>query len=217
MSTQTLNYCEIVSQLPEDSVVTFQGAGWEDYEDLLRQVDKRKGLRISYSEGVLQVMTVSSEHENYADFIRILVAHLSFRRHIKIRFFGSATMKKGTFSKGTEPDACFYVQSADLLGNKMRLDFGVDPPPDIVVEVDVHHDTRFKFPIYAVLGVPEIWRFDGKVMTFHRLEQGEYVATDSSGALPQISAPILTRFLGQLAAEGELQAMMAFDEWLAVQ
>lgn len=214
MSTQTLNYYEIVSQLPEDTVVTFHGAGWDDYEELLEQVGERKGLRISYSEGVLDVMTVSPEHENYADFIRILVAHVSFRLRINVRFFGSATIKKRPGRKGAEPDACFYVQSAESLGAKMRLDFAADPPPDIVVEVDIHHDSRSKFPIYGEIGVPEIWRFDGNELTIHLLERREYVQADKSHALPVLSAGVLTEFLKRLAVEGEFKAMQAFDEWL---
>ena len=49
--------------MPEDTVVTFHGVRWEEYEELLEQVGEAAGLRISYDDGTLQVMTLSSEHE----------------------------------------------------------------------------------------------------------------------------------------------------------
>ena len=65
----------------------------------------------------------------------------------------------------SEPDAYSYVQSAALVGNRVQLDFTNDPPPDIVAEVDINHDSLSKFPFHAALGMTEIWRYDGQTMT----------------------------------------------------
>jgi Uma2 family endonuclease len=214
MITQTASYYDIVSQLPPDTVVTFHGVRWEEYEDLLRQVGEASGLRISFNEGTLTVMTLSTEHEKYVRFLESLITAIKLRLRLNILSFGSATMKKRKRNKGNEPDACFYVQSADLLGKRIQLDFEVDPPPDIVVEIDVHHDSLFKFPIYAALGVPEIWRYDGQELTISVLQEGQYVTVPHSQALPLLSSQMLTEFLTRLRDEGELQALLAFDEWL---
>ena len=167
MSTQIANYYEIVSQLPEDASVTFQNVSWDEYEELLEQVGEAPGLRITYNSGSLHAMTISPEHEKYAFFINSLIAGIRLRLKIDILAFGSSTMRKRRKSKGGEPDACFYVQTAALIGNRIHLDFETDPPPDIVVEIDVHQDSRSKFPVYAALGVAEIWRYDGESMTIH--------------------------------------------------
>jgi Uma2 family endonuclease len=214
MSTQTLSYYDIVSQLPEDTVLIRYGVSWDEYEELLEQVGEAHGLRMSYDNGRLQIMTLSTEHEKYADFIKRLVSHLSFRLRINILFFGSATMRKRKRSKGNEPDACFYVQTADLLGNRIELDFETDPPPDIAVEIDVHHDSRDKLDIYAGLEVPELWRYDGEQLTISVLQEGRYVPLAQSQALPMLTSQILTEFLTRLRQEGEFQAILAFDEWL---
>jgi len=214
MITQTASYYDIVSQLPPDTVVTFHGVRWEEYEDLLRQVGEASGLRISFNEGTLTVMTLSTEHEKYVRFLESLITAIKLRLRLNILSFGSATMKKRKRNKGNEPDACFYVQSADLLGKRIQLDFEVDPPPDIAVEIDVHHDSLFKFPIYAALGVPEIWRYDGQELTISVLQEGQYVTVPHSQALPLLSSQMLTEFLTRLRDEGELQALLAFDEWL---
>src|SRR5262245_65345881 len=112
MIAEATNYYTIVSQLPEDAEVIFHGATWEEYEELLEQVGEARGLRISYNDGTLKVMSLSSEHERIADFIKSLVVHIRLRFRMKILFFGSATMRKKKKSKGSEPDACFYVQTA---------------------------------------------------------------------------------------------------------
>jgi Uma2 family endonuclease len=208
----------MVTQLPEGASITFQDVSWDEYEELLEQVGEAPGLRISYDNGSLQIMTISSEHEKYASFISRLVTVIQLRLRIDILGFGSATMRKRKRSAGHEPDACFYVQNAPLIGNKIQLDFETDPPPDIVVEIDVHHDSRSRFPVYARLGVPEIWRYDGHAMIiYHLLEAGDeqqYVAGDTSAALPMLTASLLTEMLERMRNEGELNALVAFDEWL---
>lgn len=217
MSTQTLQYYEIVSQLPEDTVITFHNVGWEEYEDLLEQVGEASGLRISFDEGTLNVMTLSSEHEKYERFFETLLTAVRLRLRINILSFGSATMRKRKKNKGNEPDACFYVQTADVIGNRLHIDFEIDPPPDIAVEIDVHHDSRDKFSIYAGLGVPELWRFDGQAMIIYVLEQGRYEEVTASRALPMLTSQVLTEALTSLREKGEFQALVAFDEWLQTQ
>lgn len=216
MTIETLSHFEIITQLPADTVVTFHGVSWEEYEQLLDQIGEASGLRISYINGTLQVMTLSPEHEKYAEFIKRLVSQVSFRLRINILFFGSMTMKRQR-SRGKEPDACFYVQNAALIGNRVQLDFASDPPPDIAVEIDVHHESLSKFPIYAALGVPEIWHFDGHQLTIHHLHQEAYVTAETSLALPLLTSRTLTEFLTRLREEGEFQTILAFDEWLQTQ
>lgn len=218
MSTITTRWPEVVKEFPADSLITLRHIPWEEYEDLLVQLSEdRSGLRISYDEGTLQVMTLSPEHENYAEFISGLVRLLSARLRINIRFFGSMTMKKHVQVKGTEPDACYYVQRAALIGNRVQLDFDIDPPPDIAVEVDMHHGSIDKFPIYVALGVPEIWHFDGTQLRIHLLQQDAYTLATASQALPMLTDHVLTDLLTRLREEGEFQTLLAFDEWLQSQ
>ena len=217
MSTQVASYYELVSQLPADTVITFRGVSWEEYEELLDQVVEAGGLRISYDTGTLTVMTTSSEHEKYARFFEGIMTVIRLRRRTNILSFGSATMRKRIKAKGSEPDACFYVQTAAALGNRMQIDFAVDPPPDIAVEIDIHHDSLSKFSIYAGLEVPEIWRYDGERLSIFHLQEDHYIAQDASRALPVLTGRVLTDFLTRLRAEGDSAAILAFDEWLSSQ
>jgi Uma2 family endonuclease len=217
MSTQTATYTELIERLTPEVTLTLHGISWETYEDLLEAVGEAPALRISYNEGVVQIMTTSFEHEFFAECINHLVGLVRAVMRIKILSFGRATMKKQEKLKGAEPDACFYVKSAAAIGNKIHLDLSADPPPDIVVETDIHHDSQFKFPIYAALGVPELWRFDGKKLTIHRLQNDQYAEAPRSEELPILSSEILTQFLARAQEEDQDEALRAFEDWLRAQ
>jgi Uma2 family endonuclease len=214
MSTGTILHRDLIAQLPADSTLILRNVPWDEYEVLLDAVGEAPGLRISYDQGTLHVMTLSSEHENCTRFLEKLIDRLSARLRIRILSFGSMTMKRKDRDRGTEPDACFYVKTAELLGPKRHIDFTKDPPPDIAVEMDVHHDSIAKFPLYAVLGIPEIWRYDGTALTIHRLQGREYVSVPSSVALPVLDASTLTRFLDLLSEKDQYDVLLAFEEWL---
>jgi Uma2 family endonuclease len=214
MNPATATYYDMVSRMPEDTVVIFHKVPWSEYVSLSEQVGETHRLRFSFNEGTLKVMALSPTHERYVEFIKRLVAQLSFRLRINILSFGSATMRKQQKSKGNEPDASFYVQTAAAIGNRIELDFAVDPPPDFVVEVDIHYDSTANDPIYVALGVPEIWRYDGLGMRILRLDGETYTEAEASQALPMITPAILTEYLERLRQDGEFAAIMAFDEWL---
>ena len=217
MSTQTPSHYEIVSHMPPDAVVTFHSVSWEEYEQLLDEVGESSGFRISYDDGTLQIMTLSSEHEKYVRFFESLITAIRLRLHINIISFGSATIKRRGQKKGEEPDACFYIQSAAQIGNKLQLDFSKDPPPDLAVEVDIHHESDPTLSIYAGLRIGEVWRFDGRTVTINVLQAGNYVEVGQSRALPLLSNQILTDSLKLLQTAGELQAIIDFDRWLESQ
>lgn len=208
------NLVAMIERMPVDSVLTQHGVSWEEYEELLDAVGESSGLRISFNDGRLQIMTLSQRHERYSTLIERLVDRVSSFLRIKILFYGSATRKKQHKQKGVEPDACFYVQSATLVGTKDNIDFNVDPPPDVVVEVDLHHESLSKFPIYAVLGVPEVWRYDGDSLTIHQLREGQYVASEASSSLPLLTSAVLTEFLARTPNQDQYDILLAFEEWL---
>ncbi len=211
------NLVEMIELMPVDSVLTQHGVSWDEYEELLETVGDASGLRISYDEGRLQIMTLSQRHERYSTLIGRMVDRVSRVLRIKVLFYGSTTMKKQLKQKGVEPDACFYVQNAALVGTKDEIDFNVDPPPDIVVEVDLHHDSLSKFPIYAALGVPEAWRYDGDSLKIYQLRDEQYLASEASLSLPHLTGAVLTEFLARSPKQDQYDILLAFEEWLKTQ
>ena len=221
MSTQVISpaetIVEMIDRMPADSVLIQHGLGWDDYEEVLEAVGEASSLRISFDDGTLQIMTLSQRHEKYSTLIERMVDRLSSFLRIKVLFYGSATMRKSENQKGVEPDACFYVQNAPLVGTKDEIDFNTDPPPDVVVEIDLHHDSISKFPIYAALGVPEFWRYDGSTLAIYHLIEGQYQPSEASQSLPLLTGAVLTEFLDRIPKEDQYEILLAFEEWLKAQ
>ena len=108
---------------------------------------------------------------------------------------GSTTFKSESLERGFEPDASYYVQHADRIRGLTRIDLETDPPPDLVIEIDVTHATLDKLPLYAALGVPEVWRHQGGRMQMYRLAAGSYVEIQDSKVIPGLSAARMTAFV----------------------
>lgn len=218
VSRKKSDYYAIVKKLPEKADVTFGNTTWNDYETLINEVGEASHLRISYTQGNLKVMTLSSLHENYSALVQNFLSHLSLQKRIKILHFKSATMKVIKELKGVEPDGCFYIQSADKLPNKLRIDFAKDPMPDIILEIDIYHDSKSKFEIYAAFGVKEIWRYDGEKFEIYELNKSkQYKPIKQSQSLPILTAKILTDFLNKSNEKDQYEILLDFEEWLKTQ
>jgi len=204
MGVQTASYLDAIEHLPDGARLVFHQVPWEEYEKLLEDLeDERPHLRVSYDGGTLEVMSPRPEHEKYARFIDGLVRILAEIRDIPVECVGSATWKRRRLAKGVEPDACYYLASAGRVIGKRGIDLEVDPPPDVVVEIDLTTESSRKFRIDAALGVPEIWWYDDeqRQMSFHELVSGSYVEiresrfftdlTPGASAIVSIQDPIV--------------------------
>lgn len=204
----------LIERLPPGSTLILTNQTWENYEKLLNEIGEASGLRTSFNKGNLEIMTLSTTHESYSEMVGRFVDRITIFSNVDILFFGSATLKKSRAEKGSEPDACFYVQNAAAIGEKISVNFAIDPPPDVVVEIDWKHDSLYKFPIYAALNVPEIWRYDGYKAAFYKLEEERYVEIENSVALPMLSAQVLSDFLNRNGKESQSKILRDFEEWL---
>lgn len=213
MSTETVSYLDAIAHLPHGATLVAHQATWEDYEQLLAALADAPGLRVSYDEGRLEIMAPLAEHEAFADTIAYLTRVLTKELGWKLEARGRATLKRKAKLKGAEPDECFYVQNAPSIIGK-RLDLSVDPPPDIVVEIDLSNESLAKFPIHAALGVPEIWRYDGQAMEIFHLVRDRYVASPTSLSFSFLSGPVLAEFLDQSKRLGQDEALEAFRVWV---
>ena len=174
-------------------------------------------MRVSYDEGRVEIMSPTTEHEEYKDFIYSMVRDLSKELEIKLETRGSATYKQKQFLKGAEPDCSFYVQNASAIIGKRNIDLSVDPPPDVVVEIDITSESLGKFPIYAAFGVPEIWRYDGEQAQIYHLVNQTYIEAARSLAFACLTAQALTDFIEQSKTEGQSAALAAFRQWVRTQ
>ena len=185
----------VESQL--ERLVVLDRVTWDTYERLITEHGERGGTRFTYDEGVLQIMVVSSRHEKPNRILSFLVEVLAEEWGIDIESFGSMTCKRKDLQKGFEPDSCFYIQHTDAVTGKEEIDLKLDPPPDLTIEVDITSDSLNRLPIFAAVGIPEVWRFDGTSLTIFRLEEGRYIETPNSLAFPALKAEVATQFLDE--------------------
>jgi Uma2 family endonuclease len=159
---------------PAEQRVVLHNVSWETYERILSQQINSSAPRLTFDNGQLEIMTLSPEHERYSLRIRDLVALLSDEMDLRIEDLGSTTFHREDYARGFEPDSCFYIGNLDRVRDKDRLDMRVDPPPDLVVEVDVTSPSIPKLPIFAEFGVREVWRFKNERLTVLLLTGGRY-------------------------------------------
>jgi len=103
---------------------------------------------------------------------------------------GSTTYKREVLKRGFEPDSSFYIKHSKRMRGKKRLDMEIDPPPELLIEIDISNDSMNKFPLYAALGVSEVWRYDGSLEIWI-LNQEHYVRRPSSAAIPILDARLI--------------------------
>lgn len=182
------------------------------YEALLAELGDDAGARIAYDGEALELMSPSRDHERYNRLVEGLIRLLALEWRIDIESTGSETLKAEP--RGAEPDSSFYVQHATSAVGKALLDLTVDPPPDIVVEIDISRERLDKRKIYASLGVPEFWRYDGRQLRAFALRAGAYVEIVESEQLPGLLIAELDRFLELRGALGQSAILPAWQTWL---
>jgi Uma2 family endonuclease len=139
----------------------FSDASWCLYRVIAGQY-KDLPLRITYAQRRLELTLRPLYRETVSRFLHAIVVAISIEREIRISSCGSMTLANAVREMALEPDECFYVANERAIRGKKRIDLAVDPPPDLVIEVDITHHVVDRERIYAEFGVPEMWRFDGK-------------------------------------------------------
>ena len=180
---------------PPEERITLPDVSWETYEQLLANYENSANPRFAYDRGRLEIMILSAKHEELNRTIALLVEIVAEEFSIDIRNLGSTTFKRQDLARGFEPDSCFYIQNVKRIRGKEEIDLTVDPPPDLVIEIDITSPSLSKFPIYSGIGVPEIWRSDGQALTIFKLIDGVYVEAESSTALPPLTGSVISHFI----------------------
>jgi Uma2 family endonuclease len=96
---------------------------------------------------------------------------------------------------------------------KKRLDLSVDPPPDLVIEIDITSISLKRLPLFAAFGIPEVWRFDGTEVEILILESGEYCGNEGSLALPKVTAATISHFVQESFKTGRLEWIKKVRAW----
>ena len=207
-------YTAAIACLPPGATLRADGVTWEDYAQLLEDTTYGSRARIFYDRGKLEIMSPALRHERAKQTLNRLVATIEEELEIDIVSVGSTTIYEQVKRGGAEPDDSFYVGRIDHILGDRDLDFTRDPPPDLIIEIDHSSGSLNKFPLYARLGVAELWRVVKLRVQIHLLREGRYARVEQSALFPFLSAAVLTDFLRQGMEQGEGRAARDFRIWL---
>lgn len=200
-------------QLVEQPNVILYDVSWETYERLLKEQGEHTGTRFTYDEGTLQIMIVSFEHESSNRTLSSIVEALAEGMEIDFEPAGSTTFKRKDIKRGFEPDSCFYFRHPEAIRGKKRLNLAKDPPPDLIVEIDVTHGSLDRLPIFAAVGVLEVWRYENGIVKIYRLSRNEYIEREESGLLSGVAAQALTQFVAESQTMRRVEWLRKVREW----
>lgn len=154
--------------------VILKNISWQTFETILAETGSDRISRLAYDHGTLEIMTPLLPHEHNNRLIHNLIVALAEELNLNLKSVGSLTCKRPDRMRGAEPDSSFYIQNEPLVRNNREINLTTNPPPDLVVEVDFTSSSLDRLPIYADIGVPELWRYDEPVMQIYQLQEGLY-------------------------------------------
>ncbi len=175
--------------------IILRNISWETYQRLVRERGRDTQPRYNYHLGKLEISITSSERERIKQRIDSIVTALAAEMGIRVEACQRVTFQAEDLDSGFEPDACYYIENAGAIRARKKVDLTEDPAPDLAVEITVAQPSLDKFPIFATLGVPEVWRYGVDGLTIHKLAGDDYHELPSSEALPGVARATLTRLI----------------------
>ena len=177
------------------SRVLLSGISLCTYEQLLDDYNERGSVHFAFDHGDLEITVIGFAQAALQQILTLLVNLWAEESGIKVHGVGSMTLRRHDLACGLEPDRSFYIRNEELVRGKPDIDLVTDPPPDLVVIIDIVSPSLNKFPIFAALGIPEVWRYDGERVSIWKLETHDYHELAESQLLPSVTGAVLTELL----------------------
>jgi Uma2 family endonuclease len=209
-----------LTKSPAENYLILHPISWQTFRRICEELSQNPSKRLAYNQGYLQIMSPLIEQENNNWFISRLIFIMAEEWDLNIKSVGSLTLKRDDIQKGIEPDACFYLKNEPEVRNKLSIDLNQgDKPPDLAIEIDITSGSLDKFPIYAGLAVPEIWRYDGNNLRFYGLNQetNGYEEITESLAFPLLDITLIPSWLEQRFIIGETATLKQVRQWIKEQ
>ncbi|MBK9035611.1 MAG: Uma2 family endonuclease [Myxococcales bacterium] len=182
---------------PPDQRIVLHGVTWAQYEAMRATLADKPGLRMTYLEGELEIMSPSRRHEHLKKFIARLIEAYADQRRIVVLGFGSETYKKQAMERGLEPDECYCV------GDEKDV-------PDFALEVITTSGGVDKLAVYLGLGVPEVWFWVDARFQLFGLEAGAYQPRERSHFLADLDLSRLAEIVAATPRAEQAQAVWRF-------
>jgi len=190
---------------------------WQAYQQIGEALRDRSNLRLTFDRGTLEIMTTSHEHERLKARIGRFLQVLAEEWDLEIAPGGSMTFQRQDMERGLEPDECFWIAHEARMRSRREWDPQLDPPPDLVLEIEVSRAVVDRLELYAALGVPEVWRVSSSSLQVLRLRGGAYSPETASPTFPGIPVEEIPRLFLANETEGFLALVRAFRAWVREQ
>jgi len=196
----------------EGQHIALDDVSWDFYERLLEEIGDRP-IRVTFDEGSIEIMSPPPKHETVKKAIASLLELLTIELNIQMTRFGSTTFRREDKQKGLEPDECYYLRNTDRVRGMQEYDPDHHPPPDLAIEVDITSRSIARQPIYAALGVPELWRYNSGKLEILVLHAGTYSQVERSPSFPFLPTSDFNRFVERMIAEDQTTVLREFRDW----
>lgn len=195
--------------------VWLSGISWETYENLRDDLERSgRRLKLTYDSGELEIEVPGKIHEAVKAIVRMMLEAYLLDREIWFEPL-SATLWKDRFrSKGLEADESYYFIHQKDRPASTAVDADGDPVPDMAIEVEITSPLLPKLPVYAALGVSEIWhiRTESEVEILE-LSDGEYKTIPCSRFVPEFTPDLLKRYASlRIRTEDTLATLRQFRQ-----
>jgi Uma2 family endonuclease len=177
-----------------DQRIIMDGLDWWQFEAMLAIRGDRPGVRLTYLEGQLEIMSPSRSHEATKKLLARLLEAYADEKGLVLEGYGSMTMRNAPARRGIEPDECYAIGAAR-------------ETPDLAIEVIWTHGGLDKLEVYRKLGVREVWIWDAGKLRAHVLRGDRYATISGSEVLPELDLSLIERCL---AYETQTEALRAF-------
>ncbi|MFM6280818.1 MAG: Uma2 family endonuclease, partial [Dolichospermum sp.] len=175
---------------------TITGVNWNNYEALINDLGDSLQYRVTYLDGVIELMSPSRRHEIHKTIIGSLLEIYFQEKRIRYFPLGSTTFRKQAKRGGVEPDESYCI--------------GIEKEvPDLAIEVVVTSGGIDKLEVYKRLAVAEVWFFQNNQFAVYHLRDENYELVAKSELLPNLDLSILAEYV---IAEDPLDAAIAFRE-----
>ena len=181
----------------DDHRVVVYGIRWEQYEAIRAATDHVAGLRMTYLEGALEIMSPSTRHELVKKLLARLIEIYAIELDIPLTGVGSTTWRRKEMERALEPDECY------VLGPWKEV-------PDFAIEVVVTSGGLDKLEVYRGLGVAEVWFWVDGRMALYQLAEGGYVPVERSRFLPDLDPTELTGVIAEADIHNQTAAVKRF-------
>ncbi len=202
--------------VPPGHRIILHNISWQEFEEILTELGENRAGRLAYYQGNLEIKMPLPKHEVAKVIIGDLVKIILEELEIDCECFGSTTFKRQDMNSGIEPDDSFYIKNHVQMIGKEKIDLNIDPPPDLVIEIDV--TSKIQLDAYLALAVPEVWRYENDKLQINLLQEGKYIESKVSPNFPNLPiAEIIPQFVEESRILGRSPTLKKFRQWVKQQ